>query len=66
MPTIVIEYDPKEASPLEVINTLNKILEQNLEEGKITDYSICIPTDTDIDIEVIDLVVKTPKMETPK
>ena len=66
MPTILIEFDPKEASPLEVINTLNKILEQNLEEGKINDYSICLPADTDIDIDVIDLVVKTPKMKAPK
>jgi hypothetical protein len=61
VPTIIIEFDPKEASPLEVINTLNKILEQNLEEGKINDYSILMPTNTDLDLNVIDLVVKTPK-----
>jgi hypothetical protein len=41
MPTqIVVEFDPKDASPLEIINTLDKIMQQNLEEGKITDYSI--------------------------
>jgi len=36
VPTILIGFDPKEASPLEVINTLNKILEQNPKGGKIT------------------------------
>jgi len=61
--TILIEFDPKTASPLEVINTLNKILEQNLEEGKITDYSILMPTDEHIDLNVIDLVVRNPKEE---
>lgn len=63
MTTILIEFDPKTASPLEVINTLNKILEQNLEEGKITDYSILMPTDEHIDLNVIDLVVRNPKEE---
>ena len=57
MNTILIEFDPKEASPLEVINTLNKILEQNLKEGKINDYSISIPTD-ELDIDVLVLVVR--------
>jgi hypothetical protein len=68
VPTILIEFEPKEASPLEIINTLNKILEQNLTEGKITDYAICLPTDEDLDLDVIDLVslvVKTPQAKTP-
>jgi ssRNA-specific RNase YbeY (16S rRNA maturation enzyme) len=43
MTTIIkIAFDPKNALPLEVINSLNKILEQNLEEGKISDYSIAL------------------------
>lgn len=62
MTTIIIDFDPKEASPLEVINTLNKILEQNLEEGKITDYSICAPTE-ELDLKVLELVVKAPPKE---
>jgi hypothetical protein len=62
---IVIEFDPKGASPLEVINTLNKLLEQNLTEGKISDYSICQPIlNDDEEIEVIELVEKR-KEETP-
>ena len=60
--TILIEFDPKEASPLEVINTLNKMLEQNLEEGKISDYSICQPIlEGNEEIEVIELVAKEAK-----
>ena len=65
MPAILIEFDPKEASPLEVINTLNKILEQNLEEGKINDYSISMPTD-EMDIDVLVLVAKEPKPTCPE
>lgn len=65
MTAILIEFDPKGTSPLEVINTLNKILEQNLEEGKITDYSISMPTDEHLEVDVVDLVVKVPKAETP-
>ena len=65
MPTILIQFEPKvdSTSPLEVINTLNKILEQNLTEGKITDYAISMPSDEQLDLNVIDLVVKTPKKE---
>lgn len=37
---ILVEFDPKDASPLEVINHLNELMEQNLEEGKISDYSL--------------------------
>jgi len=60
--TILIEFDPKEASPLEVINILNKTLEQNLEEGKISDYNIAQPILTGNDeIEVIELVAKEAK-----
>jgi allophanate hydrolase subunit 1 len=55
--TILIEFDPKNASPLEVINTLNKLMQTNLEEQKISDYSISIPTPNG-DIDVIELEAK--------
>ena len=61
--TILIEFDPKASSPLEVINTLNKILEQNLEEGKINDYSISVPIMGDYDLDVLVLVGKSEEAE---
>ncbi len=68
MPTqILVEFEPKDASPLEVINTLNKIMEQNLEEGKITDYSLAQQFEqSSTDIFNIVLVAKTEEKQTPQ
>jgi ribosomal protein S27AE len=58
--TILIEFDPKDASPLEIINTLDKMMQTNLEEGKITEYNIAIPMDDDL--TVIELTVRQRKI----
>jgi len=60
--TILIEFDPKDASPLEVINTLDKLMQTNLEEGKISDYNMAIPH-PDEDIAVIELVAQERPVE---
>jgi ribosomal protein S27AE len=60
--TILIEFDPKDASPLEIINTLDKMMQTNLEEGKITEYNIAIPINDDIDMQVIELTIRQRKL----
>jgi hypothetical protein len=68
---ILIEFDPKDASPLEVISTLEKMMQSNLEEGKVSDYSIAEQFEqSDISVFTIELVARKepqaePKQETP-
>jgi hypothetical protein len=44
---ILIEFDPKDASPLEVISTLEKMMQSNLEEGKVSEYSLALEVEDD-------------------
>jgi len=66
---ILIEFDPKDASPLEVISTLEKMMQSNLEEGKIADYSLSLQTEDGSVVFQHLLVAKAPqeepKQETP-
>jgi len=67
---ILIEFDTKDASPLEVISTLEKMMQSNLEEGKITDYSLSLQTEEEQYAIFQHLLVAKgqqvePKQETP-
>lgn len=42
---IKIEFDSKDASPLEVINTLNFVMLQKIEKSAIEDYAISLIVD---------------------
>ena len=42
MTQILVDFESKDTSPLDVIKTLDDRMKQNLEEGKITDYSISL------------------------
>lgn len=66
---ILVEFDPKDASPLEVINTLNILMQQNLKEGKISDYSLAQQFEqSDVSVSAIIIVAKSEPMpqETPQ
>jgi hypothetical protein len=66
---IIIEFDSKNFSPLDVINILDKSMKQNLEEGNISDYSLKTETiDEDtlkaVSVETV-LVARSESEEVP-
>jgi hypothetical protein len=62
---ILIEFDPKDASPLEVISTLDEMMQSNLEEGKVNEYSLALEVEDQEAIRFIPemLVARAPKEE---
>lgn len=63
---ILIEFDTKDASPLEVISTLGKMMQSNLEEGKIIDYSLSLQTEEEQYAVFQHLLVVKGQQEKPK
>jgi hypothetical protein len=39
---ILIEFDPKQTSPLEVINALNEMMQKHYEENKVKEYALAV------------------------
>jgi len=55
--SLIVCFDPKILTPLEIINEINNLLTDMLVDHKINDYSISIPVDLP-DIDVIVLVAE--------
>ena len=65
---ILIEFDPKDASPLDVVNALNKIMLEKIEKSEVQDYAISILHDIAFEIGTFSVLIATedqPTTETP-
>jgi hypothetical protein len=63
---ILIEFDPKDASPLEVISTLDSMMQSNLAEGKVNDYSLSLQIEDEQNAVFQHLLVAKAQQEEPK
>jgi hypothetical protein len=63
---ILIEFDPKTASPLEVINSLTEMMQKHFEEKNIKEFQVSILAINDRAIDNVEVLqIQEPIEETP-
>jgi hypothetical protein len=65
---ILIEFDPKEASPLEVINALTEMMQKQFEEKNVKEFQVSILSINDRAIDFVEIlqIQPPPTIEPPK
>jgi hypothetical protein len=71
---ILIEFDPTQASPLEVINSLTEMMQKHFEEKNVKEFQVSLIHVNESDVidfvEILQIqpppTIEPPKQETPK